>query len=94
MKRFVISAAAAAMLLGSAGLAMAQNSPPRNAGDAADKPSAADVQNLLKERGYSNVSALQTDNPDGKVHANAMKDGKPVNLEIDMQTGGIIETAK
>jgi hypothetical protein len=37
------------------------------------------------------VSAVETGNANGKVKARAMKDGKPVNLEIDMGTGNVIE---
>ncbi|HEY4134320.1 MAG TPA: PepSY domain-containing protein [Alphaproteobacteria bacterium] len=89
MKRFMISAAATALLLGTAGMAMADD----DSGDKAQQmQSTTEVQTLLSSKGYSNVSAVQTGRPDGKVRASAMKDGKPVNLEIDMQTGGIIET--
>jgi hypothetical protein len=88
MKHFMISVAAAAMLLGSAGLAIAQ----QDSGDQArEQLSRNQVESWLSAKGYTNPGAVQTGNPNGKVYVSAMKDGKPVNLEVDMQTGNIIE---
>lgn len=98
MKRFLLTATAASMIMGGAGLAMAQSSgsekdgspgPDRGAG--ATMPSATEVQTLLGSKGYTNVSAVETGTANGKVKARAMKNGAPVNLEIDMGTGNVIE---
>jgi hypothetical protein len=98
MKRFMMAATTAAMILGSAGVAMAQSgnsggdgAPGPDRGAAATMPSATEVQTLLGSKGYTNVSAVQTGNANGKVKAHAMKNGAPVNLEIDMTTGSVIE---
>lgn len=98
MKRFLLSASVASMIMGGAGLAMAQSAgsekdgaPGPDRGAAATMPSATEVQTLLNAKGYTNVSAVQTGNADGKVRARAMKGGAPVNLEIDMNTGGVVE---
>lgn len=98
MKRFLISATVASMIMGGAGLAMAQSagsergdSPGPDRGAEATRPSATEVQTLLNSKGYTNVSGVETGNANGKVKARAMKGGAPVNLEIDMGTGGIIE---
>jgi hypothetical protein len=56
-------------------------------------PSATEVQTLLTSKVYSQVNTVQTGHADGKVHASAMKNGKPVNVEIDMKTGSVIETS-
>jgi hypothetical protein len=90
MKRFLLSATVASMIMGGAGLAMAQ-SPGPDRGPEATMPSATEVQTLLGSKGYTNVSAVQTGNANGKVKARAMKNGAPVNLEIDMETGSVIE---
>lgn len=90
MKRILLSTTVASMIMGSAGLAMAQ-APGPDRGAAATKPSATEVQTLVTAKGYTNVSAVETGNANGKVKARAMKDGKPVNLEIDMGTGNVIE---
>ncbi|MFN4281076.1 MAG: hypothetical protein ACK4NA_00405 [Alphaproteobacteria bacterium] len=95
MKRFLLSAAVASMVMGGAGVAMAQSAGSEKDGapgpDRGPAPSAAEVQTLLNAKGYTNVSAVQTGTPDGKVKARAMKGGAPVNLEIDMNTGGVTE---
>ncbi|HEU0071451.1 MAG TPA: hypothetical protein VFS04_09165 [Alphaproteobacteria bacterium] len=98
MKRFLLSATVASMIMGSAGLAMAQSAgsekdgaPGPDRGAAATMPSATEVNTLLTSKGYTNVSAVQTGNANGKVKAHAMKNGAPVNLEIDMNTGSVIE---
>lgn len=99
MKRFLLSATVASMIMGSAGLAMAQSqrdsgkdgAPGPDRGAAASMPSATEVNTLLTSKGYTNVSAVQTGNANGKVKAHAMKNGAPVNLEIDMNTGSVIE---
>ncbi|HEY4134319.1 MAG TPA: PepSY domain-containing protein [Alphaproteobacteria bacterium] len=90
MKRFMISAAATALLLGTAGMAMADD----DSGDKAQQmQSATEVQTLLQSKGYSQVNSVRTGNADGKVHATAVRNGKPVNVEIDMNTGSVIETS-
>ena len=98
MKRFLLSATVASMIMGSAGLTMAQSAgsekdgaPGPDRGAAATMPSATEVNTLLTAKGYTNVSAVQTGNANGKVKAHAMKNGAPVNLEIDMNTGSVIE---
>lgn len=99
MKRFMMAATTAAMILGSTGLAMAQSggnsggdgSPGPDRSPATVNPSATEVQTLLGSKGYTNVSAVQTGNANGKVKAHAMKNGAPVNLEIDMNTGSVVE---
>ncbi len=98
MKRFLLSATVASIIMGSAGLAMAQSAgsekdgaPGPDRGAAATMPSATEVNTLLTSKGYTNVSAVQTGNANGKVKAHAMKNGAPVNLEIDMNTGSVVE---
>lgn len=90
MKRFLLPAAVASMIMGGAAVAVAQDSP------GPDKTMASEtrVQELLTSKGYTNVSAIDTKNTDGKVSARAMKDGKPVTLEIDMNTGGVREVVQ
>ncbi len=95
MKRFLISATVASMIMGGAGLAMAQSGGSSKDGspgpDRGAMPSAAEVQTLLNSKGYTNVSGVETGTANGKVKARAMKGGAPVNLEIDMNTGGVVE---
>lgn len=99
MKRFLLSATVASMIMGGAGLAMAQSSgnggsPGPDRDPATAKPSATEVQTLLNSKGYTNVSSVETGNMNGRVMAHAMKNGKPVTLEIDMNTGNVIESTK
>ena len=90
MKRFLLPATVASMIMGGAAVAIAQDSP------GPDKTMASEtrVQELLSSKGYTNVSAIDTKNTNGTVSARAMKDGKPVTLEIDMNTGGVREVVQ
>jgi hypothetical protein len=119
MKRFLLSAAVASMMLGSAGFAMAQSSGSGGSGGSSSGSSSGSgssgagpekdgspgidrgqgtpqtmnssrVQDLLNSKGYNNVSSVQNSS-NGRIQARAMKNGKPVTLEIDPQTGNVVE---
>ena len=93
MNRFIIFTATAALSLGSTSFAIAIAGD--DSGDQAQQMlSATEVQNLLTSKGYSQVNSVQTGNPDGRVRANATRNGKPMNVKIDLNTGGVIETSR